>query len=89
MEGEIGWDLLRSEGAGVFLFVQELDPAYSDFIVVEVEFLGVIDGVAEFDPLADIGRWDLIEGALEADGCVVVDYPLVTDEENLIEFGLG
>ena len=89
MEGEIGGDFLGPEGAGVFLFVQELDPAHPDAIVVEVEFLGVIDGVTELDLLADIGRGDFIERAFEADGGIVIDDAFVTDEEDLIEFGFG
>ena len=40
-------------------------------LVIEIEFLGIIDGVAEFDFLADIGGGDLVEGALEADGGIV------------------
>ena len=55
MKGQMGRDLLGPEGAGIFLFVEELDPAHPNTVVIEVELLGVIDGVADLDPLADIG----------------------------------
>jgi hypothetical protein len=45
--------------------------------------------VAELDALADIGGGDLIESALEADGGIVIDYPFVADEEDLIKLGPG
>jgi hypothetical protein len=89
VEGEVGGDLLGTEGAAVLTFVQELDPAHPDFVVIEIKFLGVIDGVTEFDFLADIGLRHLVEGALKTDGGIVVDYALVADEEDLVELGFG
>ena len=89
MKGQMGRDLLGPEGAGIFLFVEQLDPAHPNAIVIEVELFGVIDGVADLDPLADIGGGDLIESALEADGGIVIDDPFVADEEDLIELGPG
>jgi hypothetical protein len=85
----MGGDLLGSEGAGILLLVQQFDPAHSNTVVIEVEFFGVIDGVADLDPLTDIGGGDLVERTFEADGGVVIDHPFVADEEDLIEFGPG
>jgi hypothetical protein len=89
VEGEGGGDTLRAEGAGVFSFIQELDPAHPDVIVIEVELLGIVDRVTELDSLADVGLGDFVEGAFEADGGIVIDHALVADEEDLVEFGLG
>ena len=89
MKGELGVDLLGPEGAGIFLFIEELDPADTDPVIVEVEFLGIIHRMTELDLLTDIGGRNFIESALEADGGVIIDHPLVTDEEDLIQFGLG
>ena len=89
MEGEVGWDALGSEGAGVFLFVQELDGANPYAVVVEVELLGVVHRVSELDFLPDVCGRHLIEGAFEANGGIVIDDPFVANEEDLIEFGLG
>jgi len=88
VEGEVGWDALGPEGAGVFLFVQELDCANSYAVIVEVELVGVVNGVAEFDFVSDVCGRHLIEGAFEADGGIVIDESFVADEEDLIEFGL-
>jgi len=89
VEGETCGNLLGAEGAGVFLFVEELDSAHADVIVIEVEFPWVIDGVTELDLLTDIGKGDLIQIALEADGGIVIDDAFVAYEKDLIEFGLG
>jgi hypothetical protein len=89
VEREGGGDALGPKGAGVFSFVQEFDFAHPHAAVVEEEFLGVVDGVAEFYFLTDISGGHFIEGALETDGGVVVDKAFVADEENLIELGLG
>jgi len=86
MEGEDGGNALGTEGAGVFLFIQELDFTNPHAVVIEVEILGVIDGVAEFDLWSDIGRGHLIEGAFETDGGVIIDEAFVADEEDLVEF---
>jgi hypothetical protein len=88
VEGEVGGDRLGAEGTGVFLFIQELDFADPHTVVIEGEVLRVIDGVTEFDFLSDVGRGHLVEGAFEADGGIVIDYPFMTNEEDLIEFGL-
>jgi hypothetical protein len=85
----MGRGLLGPKGAGIFLFVQQLDPAHPNAIVIEIELVGGIDGVAELDTLADICGGDLIESALEADGGVMIDDPFVADEEDLVEFGPG
>lgn len=89
MEGELGGDLLGSEGARVFLFVEEPDASHADVVVVEEEFVGVVEGVTELDTLADVGGRDLVELALEADGGIVVHDALVSDEEDFVELGLG
>jgi hypothetical protein len=88
--GKRGWWGRSGAGrCGRFLFVQELDFAHPHAAVVEEEFLGVVDGVAEFYFLADVGGGHFVEGALETDGGVVVDEAFVADEEDLVEFGLG
>jgi len=89
MKGELGEDLLGAEGAGIFPFIEQFDPADADTVVIEVELFGVIDGVADFDALADIGGGDLIEGTFETDGGVVIDHSFVAEEEDFIEFGPG
>ena len=85
----MGGDLLRAEGAGVLLLVEELDASHTDVVVVEEELVGVVEGVTELDTLADVGGRDLVEGALEADGGIVIDDALMADEEDLVELGLG
>ena len=89
MKRQMGRDLLGPESAGIFLFVEQLDPADPNAVVIAVEFFGLIDGMADLDPLADIGGGDFIESALEANGGVVIDDPFVADEEDLIKLGPG
>ncbi len=60
MKGEMGEDLLGAEGAGIFPFIQQFDPTDPDAVIVEVEFFGGIDGVADFDALADISGGDFV-----------------------------
>jgi hypothetical protein len=43
----------------------------------------------KFDFLADISCRDLIEGALETDGGIVIDDPFMADQEDLVQFGFG
>jgi len=74
---------------GVFFFVQELDSSHPNAVIVEIKFPGIIDGVADLDTLSDVGGRDFIKVALEADCGVVVDDPLVSDEEYLIQFAFG
>jgi hypothetical protein len=45
--------------------------------------------VADLDTVPDIGRRDFIKVALEADRGIVVDDPLVSDEEDFIQFAFG
>jgi len=85
----MGQDLLGSEDASIFLFIEQFDLAHPNPVVIEVEFLGGIDGVADFDPLTDVGSRDLVERPLEADGGIVIDDPFVADEEDFIEFLSG
>jgi len=95
VKGQMGQDLLGTEGTGIFLFVKQSDLPYSNTVVIEVEFFGVIDRVADLDPLTDIGAGDLIEGAFsarggsdlvgETDGGIVIDHPFVANEEDLIQ----
>ena len=82
-------DVLGSEGAGIFFFIEQLDPPHPNAIVIEIELFGVINGVTDLDALADIGGGDFVERTLEADGGIVINYPFVVDEEDLIEFGPG
>jgi len=84
VEGQMSGDRLRLEGAGIFLFVEQLDSADPKAIVIEVEFLGLIDGMADLDPLADVGGGNFIERTLEANGGIVIDHPFVAEEEDLI-----
>jgi len=65
MEGQLGRDLLRSERAGILPFVQQFDSTDSDPVVIEVEFLGFLDGVADFDALADVSSGDFVEGPVD------------------------
>ena len=80
---------MGAEGAGIFPFIQQFDPTDPDAVIVEVEFFGGIDGVADFDALADISGGDFVEGALETDGGIVIDHAFVAEEEDFIEFGPG
>jgi hypothetical protein len=89
MKRQVGRDLLGPEGAGIFPFVQQLDFAHPNAVVVEVEIVRVIDGVADLDALTDISGGDFVEGAFEADGGVVIDHSFVAEEENLIPLGPG
>jgi hypothetical protein len=89
MKGKPRGDLLGPEPAGIVLFIHQLDPAHPHLVVIEVELLGLIDRVTDFYTLPDIGGGHLVEKALEADGGVVVDHPLVADEEDLIQLCLG
>jgi hypothetical protein len=89
MKGQMSRNLLGPEGAGILLLVEQLDSTHSNAIVIEVELFGLIDRMADFDPLADIGGRDFVESALEANGGVVIDDPFMADEEDLIEFAPG
>jgi len=89
MKGQMGRDRLGPEGAGIFLLIEQLDAAAPNTVVIEVKLFGLIDRMADLDPLADIGGGNFIESALEADGGVVIDDPFVADEEDLIELGPG
>lgn len=89
MKGQMGWDLLGSKGAGIFLFIEKLDSTHPKAVVIEVELLGIIDGVTDFDPLTDIGGGDLVERTFEADGGIVIDDPFVPDEKDLIQLLSG
>jgi hypothetical protein len=85
VKGQMGRDLLGPKGAGILLFVKQSDLPYSNTVVIKVELLGVIDGVADLDALTDIGTGDLVERPFEADGGVVIDHPFVANEEDLIQ----
>jgi hypothetical protein len=85
----MGWDLLGPEGAGILLFVEQLDSSHTNPVVIEVEFFGLIDRMADLDALTDIGGRDFVESTLEANGGVVIDDPFMADQEDLIEFGSG
>ena len=89
MEGEACGNLLGPEASGVFFLVEQLDFTHPHPGVIKIELLGVIDGVAQFDFLADVGRGHFVERALEADGGIVVDAALMPDEEDLIELAFG
>ena len=89
VEGEVCGDGFGPEGACVFPFVHELDSAHPDAVIVEEKRIGVIDGVTDLDALTDIGGWDLVDGALEADGGIVIDDAFVADKEDLVELCLG
>jgi len=80
----MGRDLLGSEGAGIFLFIEQPNFAYSNAVVIEIELFGGIDGMADFDPLTDVGGGDFVKGPFEADGGIVIDHPFVADEKDFI-----
>lgn len=84
MKGQMSRDLLGSEGAGIFLFIEQLDFAYPNAVVIQVELFGDIDGVTDLDALTDIGGGDLVERTFETDGGIVIDDPFVADEKDFI-----
>ncbi len=87
MKRQGGGDLFGSEGAGVFLFVDKLDLSDPHIVVVEIECLGVIDRMTDFDFVPDIGWRHLIEAAFKADGGIVIDHAFMPDEKDFIQFG--
>jgi hypothetical protein len=89
VKGQVSQDLLGSEGPGIFLFVQQFDPAHPNAVVIEVELFGVIDGMADLDTLTDIGGGDLVERTFEANGGVVIDHSFVADEKDFIQLLSG
>jgi molybdopterin biosynthesis enzyme MoaB len=89
VKGELGGDLLRPEGTGVFFFIHQFDSSHPHITVIEVKVLGVVDGVSDLDSVSDIGRGDLIKATFEADGGIVIDYSFIADEEDLIQLRLG
>ena len=89
MKGQMGGDLLGSEGAGIFLFIEQLDSAHPKAIVIEVEFFGGIDRVADLDTLTDIGSGDLVQRTFKANGSIMIDDPFVTDEKDFIQLLSG
>lgn len=89
MEREVGGDGPWPECSGIFFFIDQFDSADPDAIVIEVEFLGIVHRMSDFDFMADIGWRDLIDSALKADGGIVIDQTFVSDEEDLVEFGPG
>jgi len=80
---------MGTEGAGIFFFIHQFDSAHPDAVVIEVELLGVVNGMSDLDFVSDIGRWYLVQSPFEADGGIVIDQSFVSDEEDLIEFGAG
>jgi hypothetical protein len=89
VKGEVGGNFLRPEGTGIFSFVHQLDSSHPHVVVIEVEFLGIVDGVSDLDTVSYIGRGDFIDGSFKADGGIVIDDPFMSDEEDLIQFGPG
>jgi hypothetical protein len=89
VKGQVSRDLLGSEGAGILLFIEQLDPTHSDAVVIEKELFGVIDGVTDLDALTDIGTGNLVERTFETDGSIVIDDPFMSDEKDFIEFLTG
>jgi hypothetical protein len=85
----MGRDLPGSEDAGIFLFIEQPDFAYSNAVIIEIELFGGIDGMSDLDPLTDVGGGDFVEGAFEADGGVVIDDPFVAQEKDFIQFLSG
>jgi hypothetical protein len=80
----MGRDLLRPEGAGILLFIEQPDLAYPKTVVIEVDLLGGIDRVTDLDTLTDIGGGDFVERTFEADGGIMIDDPFVADEKDFI-----
>jgi hypothetical protein len=89
VKGQAGRDLLGPKAAGILFFVKQSDLPYSNTVVIEVECFGVIDRVADLDPLPDIGAGNLIERTFEADGGIVIDHPFVANEKDFIELLSG
>ena len=84
MKRQMGRDLLRPEGAGIFLFIEPPDLTHPNTVVIEIELLRVIDRVADLDSLTDIGGGDFVERTFEADGGVVINDPFMADEKDFI-----
>jgi hypothetical protein len=80
----MGRDLLRPEGAGILLFIEQPDLAHPNAVVIEVELFRVIDGMTDLDTLTDIGGGDLVERTFEADGGIVIDDPFMADKKDFI-----
>ena len=89
MKREIGGDGLGPEGAGIFLFIDQLDSAHPDAVVIEEEILGAVHGMSDLDFVSYVGRGDLVECPFEADGGIVIDQTFMSEEEDLIEFCPG
>ena len=45
--------------------------------------------MSDLDFVSYVGRRDLVDGAFEADGGIVIDQTFMPDKEDLIEFGPG
>jgi hypothetical protein len=86
---DAGGDGFGFEGAGVFPFIHEIDPSHPQAIVIEKEFLRVVDGVSDLDSLSDISRGDFINAPFKTDSGVVIDHAFMADEKDLVQFGLG
>jgi hypothetical protein len=84
VKGQMGRDLLRPEGAGILLFIEQPDLAHPNAVVIEVELFRVIDGMTDLDTLTDIGGGDLVERTFEADGGIVIDDPFMTDKKDFV-----
>jgi hypothetical protein len=88
VKGDVGWDRVGSKGTCVFLFIHQINSSYPHTVVIEIELVGIIDGVSNLDTLSNIGKGHLIDRAFEADGGIVIDYAFMADEEDLIQFCL-
>jgi len=86
---QMSGELLRSDGASILLLIKQLDFAYTQAIVIEIELFGGIDGVADLDVLVDIRGGDFIESSLEANRGVVIDDSFVADEKDFIQLLSG
>jgi hypothetical protein len=82
-------ELLRPEGVGILLLIQQLDFAHTKAIVIEIELFGGIDVVADLDVSVDIGGGDFIERSLKPNRGVVIDDPFMADEKDFIQLLSG
>ena len=87
MKREIGGDGLGPEGAGIFLFIDQLDSAHPDAVVIEEEILGARprDVGSRFSVVCRQGGPRRVR-PLKLMVASLLTTTFMADEEDLIEF---
>ena len=85
MEGDGISDGLRPEDSCIFLFIDKPDSSHPDVVIVEIEFLGIVNRMTDLDAVPDVGGRHLIDAAFEAYRSVVIYYTLAAYQEDLIK----